>query len=181
MPKMFKISAAHLDAFSQQQRRRFEDQMVSFLESEYPDETGEMEEDELRELVRDGIKKADGYHITLEREVARYIELMVAVSPSFDEELSGAKDVLSEPWLTGQEKVEGVYTILLFAPPEDEDEAPAERPVPRPLHAESVAKANERVWKEFPALKRRPLTMHEDDAVYRRRWIEVYREAEAAP
>ena len=82
MPRSFKMSDAHMQAFSEQQRLRFEDEMVVHLQKKFPEETGRVSEDWLREMIREGTATAKGYDIVLEPDVARYLELMLALSPS---------------------------------------------------------------------------------------------------
>lgn len=107
MPRMFQISAAHLQAFSEQQRGRFEDEMVVHLRREYPDPSSKMGEARLRELIREGIETARGYHIILEADVARYIELMLTIAPDFDrsQQTPWAPEILANRSATGVDKL----------------------------------------------------------------------------
>ncbi len=119
MPKPFEMTDAHMQAFSAQQRRRFEDEMVVHLRKEFPDETADLGEDGLRGMIREGIDKAKGYTITLERDVARYLELMLALSPTFDdgEEYPWAPDILKQGEMTGRDKIERIYEHIMFGRP----------------------------------------------------------------
>ena len=110
MPRRFTISDAHMKAFSEQQRLRFEDDMVAHLKGAYPDKAAKMGEAWLRELVQEGIKNAKGYNIILERDVARYIKFMVEISPDFDEseETPWAKEILTRRMMTAQAKLDRI-------------------------------------------------------------------------
>lgn len=110
MPRRFIISSAHLEAFSEQQRRRFEDEMIAHLRGAYPDETADMSEAALCELVQEGIQKAKSYHVILERDVARYIKFMVEMSPDFDEseKTPWAKQILTRRMMTAQAKLDQI-------------------------------------------------------------------------
>lgn len=44
----------------------------------------------------------------------------------------------------------------------------------RPLDPDAVKAANEQIWKTFPELKGRQLTMNGDDYKYRKAWMEAY-------
>ncbi|HEY3242218.1 MAG TPA: hypothetical protein VGM03_02615 [Phycisphaerae bacterium] len=107
MPKTFTISPAHLEAFSQQQQQRFEDEMVAYLTREHPAEAKKLGEPGMRDLIRQGIEKAKGYNIVLESDVARYIELMLTVSPDFDQ-ADGAPEILRRRRLSGMQKLDAL-------------------------------------------------------------------------
>src|SRR3990172_8473476 len=117
MPRSFTMKAAHMEAFSAQQRKRFEDEMVVYLQKGYPAEFQKMGEPWMRELIREGIEKAIGYDIVLERDVARYIELMMALSPDFDEsqKTPWARDILTLR-LTAVAKLDRMYEYIMFGP-----------------------------------------------------------------
>ena len=181
MPRTFRMSEAHMAAFSEQQRQRFEDEMVVYLTREYPADAARKGEPWLRELIREGIEVAKGYNITLECDVARYIELMIAVAPDFDDSPATpwAEGILTEPWLTGAEKLDRIYEHVMFDRPGGET-PDAEPPVPRPLDSDIAEEAYERLWSSCPELNRRRLTKDLRDYAYRRQWMAAYRGVEAA-
>jgi hypothetical protein len=107
-------------AFSEQQRKRFEDEMVVYLQKEHPVEAKKYSEKGLRDMIRDGIDKAKGYDITWECHVARYIELMLALSPDFDEskKTPWAKEILTQRRAIAKSKLDRIYEHIMFTPPE---------------------------------------------------------------
>lgn len=114
---------AHADALGNCQRTRFEDEVLAHLRNACLMECVQMSDDELRELIRTGIEKAGAYSILRERDVARYIELMLVVSPSFDEE-EWAHDILSANWIPAHEKIERLNEEV----EQPETEAPTSSP-----------------------------------------------------
>jgi hypothetical protein len=118
--------------------------MVVHLKREYPAEANKMGEQWLRELIREGITTAEGYHITLEDDVARYLEFMLALSPDFDEspKTPWVQEILSNDQLTGEEKLDRIDEHIMFEPEEDEApeavDADEEDPVPFEDDAEGV-------------------------------------------
>lgn len=116
MPRDFIISAAHMEAFSQQQKQRFEDEMAAYLREKYPVEARKLGDPLLREMIRDGAESAKSYDITAERDVARYVELMLVISPSFDDsdETPWAYPILHDNRLTGSKKIRALYEHLAF-------------------------------------------------------------------
>jgi hypothetical protein len=69
------LNAAALDSF----RRR----MVDHLTAVFPDRVAAMGTDRVLAAVDDGIRQAAGYRITAERDVARFIDLVVELAPDF--------------------------------------------------------------------------------------------------
>ena len=124
MTTRFTMTDSHLEAFAAQQRERFEDEMVVHLRKEFPEEFRKMGEARMRELIREGISSADSYNLVLEYDVARYIELMVAVSPNFDDspKTPWAEEILTDEELTGREKIYRLYEHVMFEQTEDETE-----------------------------------------------------------
>jgi hypothetical protein len=109
------ISPAHLQAFSKQQRQRFEDEMVAHLKRAHPTESKKLADPGLRDLIRQGIDKAKGHHIVLEPDVARYIEMMLTVSPDFDKS-KGVAEILKRRRLSGLQKMTSIEQILPQTP-----------------------------------------------------------------
>lgn len=85
MPRRLTTTDAHFEAFSEQQRQRFEDEMLVYLKLEYSFVLAGREDAWVSELIQIGIERAAEYDVVLERDVARYLELMLALSPDFDD------------------------------------------------------------------------------------------------
>src|SRR5437879_3882207 len=118
MPQTFIITDSHLAAFSQQQQQRFEAELAQYLQREYSTESKRLGRDRLQSLIRTGIDRAKGYNILLERDVTRYIELMLALCPDFDQSdrTPWAREILRQPHLTGDAKISRIYEQLAFSP-----------------------------------------------------------------
>ena len=107
MPRTFQISEAHTAAFSEQQRQRFEDEMVEYFKREYAGDVKRIGEPGMRSLIQDGIRKAETYKITAEADVARYLQFRVAIAPDFDT-TDWAAPLLADERLTPARKLQGV-------------------------------------------------------------------------
>ena len=81
---MLIIREAQMEALATAAVRRFETRVCSWLTATFPERCAELGADALRDLVQQGIKKAAGYGINQERDVAEFIALMVRLSPEFD-------------------------------------------------------------------------------------------------
>ena len=110
MPRLFKMTDAHMEAFSKQQRQRFEDEMVAYFREHYPADAVRMGDDGLRELINEGIAKADIYGICVEADVARYIQFMVALRRDFDDcaQMPWAHEILTDKRMAAPEKLERI-------------------------------------------------------------------------
>ena len=108
------IRKSQMSAFEQQMRKSFEDRMVAHLKKFFPDKVRPLEEDALRGSIREGVEKADGYFVTREVDVARFIDLKFALAPDFDEleEMSWAREILDDTSISGQDKIERIYEAL---------------------------------------------------------------------
>lgn len=110
MPDTFKITDAHLQAFSQQQKKRFADEMIAYFRQHYPQQSAEIGEDGLRKLIDQGVEKAKTYYVYREVDAARYIQFMVAIRRDFDDcrELPWAHEILSSERLLAPDKLEQI-------------------------------------------------------------------------
>ncbi len=81
---MLRIRKQQNDALAEATRRSFEDRMVVHLKKCFPEHFKAIEEDGARALIRHGIERAGEYGIVAERDVCKYIDLMVIHGPDFD-------------------------------------------------------------------------------------------------
>jgi hypothetical protein len=75
---------------AQASKQRFVDQMVSKLSAHFPKRTSRLGEPRLRELIEYGIGRAREYGIVRQRDVGRYLTLMMMFGPNFDQNKSSA-------------------------------------------------------------------------------------------
>jgi len=78
------IRAEQMRVFTQAAERRFADQMVEHLRKLFPRVSGKLGEPGLREVVQSGISRAGEYGILRQRDVGRYIAIMLMCGPNFD-------------------------------------------------------------------------------------------------
>ena len=82
---MFQMRKAHMQAFAETSRKSFEDRMVAHLQKHFPEHCEQLGEPAVRETIQYGIDRAATYGIKAERDVCKYIDLMCAFGPDFDE------------------------------------------------------------------------------------------------
>jgi hypothetical protein len=83
---MLTIRPEQLAVLSQPHVKRFEDWMLAHLKKFFPKESESAGESGLRETIQHGIKRAAVYGIVSERDVCKYIELMIVFGRDFDQD-----------------------------------------------------------------------------------------------
>lgn len=111
---MFVIRDAQLDALGAYMFERFEDRMVAHLRVAFPAYAAEAGEQRARELVRFGAQKAAGYGITSERNVALFVDLLVAAGAEFDTraDFAWSRPVLAHPRVPEDHKLDWLLDAL---------------------------------------------------------------------
>ncbi|WP_143101716.1 hypothetical protein [Stigmatella aurantiaca] len=107
---MLKITSLQIKTLSRFQLKFFEEKTLSRL-SEFFIQCRNWEEARGRQLIHKGIERAAKYRITRERDVAKYIGLMVALDENFDT-LSPYSTVLLDATLDGASKMAALYAQL---------------------------------------------------------------------
>ncbi len=120
MPDGFSMRAEHLRAFAQQQRERFVAEMHAHIRTEYPAEHRALGEKGATQFIERSMQKAAKYHITLENEVARFIELLLVLGEDFDvsSKTPWAGPILSEPLVSGRDRLARIEEHIMFGTPE---------------------------------------------------------------
>jgi hypothetical protein len=81
---MLTIRPEQLAVLSQAQVKRFEDWMLAHLKKFFPKESELAGDSGLRKTIQHGIKQAATYGIVSERDVCKYIDLMIVFGRDFD-------------------------------------------------------------------------------------------------
>ena len=113
---MLQFRKIQMETFGEYMRQSFEDRMVKHIAEVFPTEYGAMVDPDtgdqpVRELVWDGVSKAEGYGITSERNVAMFIELMVEIAPDFDtrQDTAWTQELLRDEALPEDAKMDFIY------------------------------------------------------------------------
>jgi hypothetical protein len=86
----FTIRQAQMDVFSQTEIQKFEDWMVKHLTQFFPQQCQALGKSLLRELIQHGIQRAAAHRITAERDVCKFIDLMIVFGRDFDRDNKSA-------------------------------------------------------------------------------------------
>lgn len=95
---MLIISNAQMEALAQAPAKRFENNMIEYVQEYFPKHYGILGEADLRQVIRYGIDQADSYGFISGRDVCLYICLMLMLGSDFDKDLQlpWANEILSD-------------------------------------------------------------------------------------
>jgi hypothetical protein len=111
------IRRAQMETLHAGRIHRFEDETMRHLESLFPARVAAIPADELREIVRLGIRQSFSYGITREFDVRHYLELMFKLSFDFDRNplTPWAKGILENKDLPPDGKLARLDTCVLLS------------------------------------------------------------------
>jgi hypothetical protein len=107
-----RIRSEQMAFFSNASLKTFEDRVLPHLNKCFPAQCAALGEPELRSTIQYGITRAASYGITTEREVCKYIDLMVVFGRDFDRDptLPWVSAILNgRHWRTPTVKLEHLY------------------------------------------------------------------------
>jgi len=81
---MLMIRREQLELFRANALKDFEDRMIEHIANFFPKEFAKLGELNLREMIQYGSKRASSYGIVSERDVCKYLDLMVVFGRAFD-------------------------------------------------------------------------------------------------
>jgi hypothetical protein len=104
------IRQAQMDVFSQVEVQKFVDWMVAHLKQFFPPQSQALGEPQLQEMIRHGIRRAANHGITTERDVCKFIDLMIVFGRDFDrdEKSAWAGQILANR-KTARSKIRSLY------------------------------------------------------------------------
>jgi hypothetical protein len=95
---MLTIRREQMKPFEESARRRFAQRLAEHARAIFPDRCAELGAQGLLALVDEGVARARRYGVHLERDVALFVDLMLALGARFDEdpELAWARKILED-------------------------------------------------------------------------------------
>lgn len=94
---MLLIHQQQLDAFSENQKRRFIEDLCIHLRKEFPTETEHLEYKDLSAIAERTINKAEIYNITERRDICQLTNYFFIFGEEFDSNGSLAREILDDP------------------------------------------------------------------------------------
>jgi hypothetical protein len=105
------IRTEQLAVFAEVETKKFVDRMVIHLKKFFPEQCEVMDESQMGETIRYGIKRAAAYGITIKRDVSKYVDVMVVFGRDFDRDpgLPWARTILADAAADPTVKVNRLY------------------------------------------------------------------------
>jgi len=83
---MLTLRKEQIAVFGPLGKKAFEDRMLAHLKKVFPEQSDALGEPKLREIIQYGTQRAAAYRITSERDVCKYIDLMILYGRDFDKD-----------------------------------------------------------------------------------------------
>lgn len=111
------IRREQMDTLSVSMLKQFVDRMVAHLKQDFPVQTENMPEDDLRNSIKQSMETAEKYDITDEVDIERYLECTLLYSHDFDvnPETAWAGEILRNEALSGFDKMNQINDYELFS------------------------------------------------------------------
>jgi hypothetical protein len=109
---MLTIRKEQLAVFGPLGKKAFEDRMLTHLKKVFPEQSESLGEPKLRESIQYGTQRAAAYRILSERDVCKYIDLMILYGRDFDKDpnLPWAQSILQNHAIRNpSSKIERLY------------------------------------------------------------------------
>jgi hypothetical protein len=109
---MLTIRKEQLAVFGPLGKKAFEDRVIAHLKKVLPEQSETLGEPKLRESIQYGTQRAAAYRILSERDVCKYIDLMILYGRDFDKDpnLPWAQSILQNQALRNpSSKVDRLY------------------------------------------------------------------------
>jgi hypothetical protein len=111
---MLRIRPEQMRALGEAMQRNFESRMVAYLRGHFQAQLAHQSEEQLLAVVREGIANADLYGITIEKDVARFIEYAVMYGSDFHARRGWVATVLRTGGINGTQKMDRIDNQALF-------------------------------------------------------------------
>ncbi len=109
---MLVIRKEQMEVFRAHFFEQFVGRVSAHLREAFSTQCGKMDENGLRQIIREGIARAGQYGVTSEFDVWRYVDLMFFYGRNFDAAFPVAISILEDQDLNGNEKVNRLYAEL---------------------------------------------------------------------
>lgn len=118
---MLVIRQKQIDTLIKKSDEEFVEFLFGHVKKEQPDFTSEYKDETLREMVRNGIKRAERYNFSTAEDITAFVSIMFEIAPNFDQP-PPIKAVLEDEKFSPAKRLERLWSPLVT----EEDWANAE-------------------------------------------------------
>jgi hypothetical protein len=108
---MLVIRRKQMQVFDDYMLKGFEDKMVEYLFTRFPEACASKGQASVREAILGGVERSRYHGITAEYDVARYIDLMFRLSDDFVADTPWAAQILENPDLDSSSKMDQIWEL----------------------------------------------------------------------
>lgn len=111
-----RIRPEQVEPFRNKLMEQYVQRMAEHLRTRCPKETEPLEDEPLRQHVRDGIAKAESHGVTDENDIRRFLEYWTRFGPEFGEspETQWARPYLGSEEMTGTRKMDSIDNYYVY-------------------------------------------------------------------
>jgi hypothetical protein len=104
------IRRSQMDTFSNAAASRFAEKMIVHLRKCFPSRCEALSDNQIHEMIGFGIQRSSSYGITAERDVCKYIDVMMVFGQDFDQNqaIPWAQQILNDSQKTPSDRVEAL-------------------------------------------------------------------------
>jgi hypothetical protein len=107
---MLVIRDEQMKAMQEYMLAKFAGRMFLHLRENLPEETSDISDEKLRDLIQMGIEKAESYSIVEHEDIQGFLEFMITKGPNFheDDDHPEIQKILSSAEMDGEEKIDEI-------------------------------------------------------------------------
>lgn len=105
---MLTIRKEQLAVLAAEEMRKFENRLLVHVKKCFPEQYREEEEAKIRKTLQYGVQRAAAHRFSCEREICKYIDLMLVFGSDFDRS-SWASSVLDNPEIGPKRKMKQLF------------------------------------------------------------------------
>jgi hypothetical protein len=109
---MLVIRQQQIDALIKGTDEEWVEFLVGHVKEEFPEKTAEYDDETLRVMVKQGIRRAESHELTTAEDQTAFISIMFEIAPNFDDQPQ-IKAVLDDENFAPEDRLERLWTPLV--------------------------------------------------------------------
>jgi hypothetical protein len=105
---MLRIRPAQMQMFGEAMQRSFQLRMLAYVRESFPSITEERSNEQILDMIAQGIDSAGRYHVGAEEDVQRYLKYVFIYGLDFDSKMEQIGEILRADFLIGSKKMDRI-------------------------------------------------------------------------